>query len=84
MLIKSRGLKVDCAIYDLEDSVVPDQKHNARTALSEFLQTPRPDGIREVAVRINAIDTRHALDDLTAVVRTFFMTRVLVLTLYTA
>jgi len=67
-LEKSRGLNVDCVAYDLEDSVTPGRKAEARTNLRQFLEQPRPDGIREQAVRINAVESGLALDDLTEVV----------------
>lgn len=54
--------------YDLEDSVTPGRKAEARTNLRHFLEEPRPDGIREQAVRINAVESGLALDDLTEVV----------------
>ncbi len=68
MLDKSRGLSVDCIAYDLEDSVTASKKPEARTNIRRFLQT-RSAGVRENAVRINAVDSGLALDDLTAVVR---------------
>jgi citrate lyase subunit beta-like protein len=70
MLAKSRNLNVDCVAYDLEDSVAPDQKQNAREALGSFLKNlnhERPQGIKEIAVRINATDTKHIEEDLKAV-----------------
>jgi citrate lyase beta subunit len=69
MLNKSRGLNVDCAVYDLEDSVAPNQKQSARAALADFLDSPRPKNVKEIGVRINATDTKHALEDLDAIVR---------------
>lgn len=69
MLEKSRSLAVDCVAYDLEDSVAPDRKGSARRELRQFLDSPRPKGVKEVAVRINSVDTGLALDDLTEVVR---------------
>ncbi|ETS86617.1 hypothetical protein PFICI_00445 [Pestalotiopsis fici W106-1] len=70
MLAKSLSLKSDNVTYDLEDSVTPSAKPEARRALREHLgqlaTTSRPAGISEVAVRINAVSTPHALDDLTA------------------
>jgi citrate lyase subunit beta-like protein len=69
MLEKSRGLSVDCVTYDLEDSVAPNRKANARHELRQFLSSTRPNGAKEVAVRINSVDTKHALADLTEVVR---------------
>lgn len=67
-LDKSRGLNVDCVAYDLEDSVTPAKKAEARINLRQFLNQPRPAGIREQAVRINAVESGLALDDLTEVV----------------
>ena len=69
MLDKSRGLDVDCIAYDLEDSVTPAKKSEARTTISKFLDQPRAKGIRETAVRINAVESGLALDDLSEVVR---------------
>lgn len=68
MLDKSRGLNVDCVAYDLEDSVTPSRKSDARKAISSFLSQPRASGIRENAVRINAVESGLALDDLSEVV----------------
>lgn len=68
-LEKSRGLNVDCVAYDLEDSVTPGRKAEARSNLRQFLQQERSRGIKEQAVRINAVETGMALDDLTEVVR---------------
>lgn len=67
-LEKSRALNVDCVAYDLEDSVTPGRKAEARSNLRQFLGQERPNGIREQAVRINAVETGMALDDLTEVV----------------
>ena len=72
MLDKTRSLKVDCVAYDLEDSVVPSKKSDARGSISRFLQT-RSAGVNENAVRINAVDTGLALEDLTAVVCLLFL-----------
>ncbi|KAI1828539.1 beta subunit of citrate lyase [Xylaria intraflava] len=68
MLTKSLGLKSDNITYDLEDSVTPAAKPQARTALREHLSgfPSRPSTIGELAVRINAVSTPFALDDLTA------------------
>lgn len=67
-LEKSRGLNVDCIAYDLEDSVTPGRKAEARSNLRQFLGHERSKGIKEQAVRINAVETGMALDDLTEVV----------------
>lgn len=68
MLDKSRGLTVDTIAYDLEDSVTPGKKQEARLNLRQLLEQPRVKGIREQAVRINSVDSGLALDDLTEVV----------------
>jgi len=68
-LEKSRGIGVDCIAYDLEDSVTPGKKAEARTNLREFLSRDRVPNIKEQAVRINSVDTGYALNDLTEVVR---------------
>lgn len=69
MLDKSRTLNVDCIAYDLEDSVTPSKKPEARKAIVKFLHQPKAAGIRENAIRINAVESGLALDDLTEVVR---------------
>ncbi|KAI1638596.1 beta subunit of citrate lyase [Biscogniauxia mediterranea] len=71
MLSKSLGLTSDNITYDLEDSVTPAAKPSARAALRAHLDAlpparRRPPGVRELAVRINAVTTPHALADLTA------------------
>lgn len=69
MLDKSRGLSVDCVAYDLEDSVTHSKKPEARSMIRQLLQNPRSTDIRENAVRINAVQTGLALDDLTEVLK---------------
>ncbi|KAI9687111.1 MAG: hypothetical protein M1822_002522 [Bathelium mastoideum] len=69
MLAKSRGLNVDCVAYDLEDSVTPGKKAEARQNLRNLLEQPRVAGIREQTVRINSVDSGYALDDLTEVLK---------------
>ncbi|KAI0136434.1 Pyruvate/Phosphoenolpyruvate kinase-like domain-containing protein [Xylariales sp. AK1849] len=68
MLTKSLGLTSDNVTYDLEDSVTPTAKPEARSALRSHLShlSSRPSSISELAVRINAISTPYALDDLTS------------------
>ncbi|KAI1382319.1 beta subunit of citrate lyase [Hypoxylon crocopeplum] len=68
MLTKSLRLASDNITYDLEDSVTPAAKPEARYALRAHLQglSARPDSVSELAVRINAVSTPLALDDLTA------------------
>ncbi|KAL8732677.1 MAG: hypothetical protein Q9166_002653 [cf. Caloplaca sp. 2 TL-2023] len=69
MLDKSRSLEVDCVAYDLEDSVTLGKKPEARSNIRQFLQQRRPQGIKENAVRINAVQTGLALEDLTEVLK---------------
>lgn len=71
MLSKSLTLTSDNVTYDLEDSVTPSQKPAARAALRDHLTSmhssgSRPKSIGELAARINAVATPHALEDLTA------------------
>ncbi|KAI1083097.1 beta subunit of citrate lyase [Whalleya microplaca] len=68
MLMKSLGLASDNITYDLEDSVTPAAKPEARDALRAHLTglSSRPASVAELAVRINAVSTPYALDDLTA------------------
>ncbi|KAL8994859.1 MAG: hypothetical protein Q9169_005280 [Polycauliona sp. 2 TL-2023] len=68
MLEKSQGLTVDCIAYDLEDSVTPSKKVEARTNVYRLLQT-RSATVKENAVRINAVQTGLASDDLTEVLK---------------
>jgi citrate lyase subunit beta / citryl-CoA lyase len=65
---KARGVGADALILDLEDSVAPSQKAAARDIVSQLLEEKAP---RDWAffVRINALDTGLALDDLCAVVK---------------
>ena len=67
MLTKSLGLTSDNVTYDLEDSVTPTAKPSARTQLASHLSSlsQRPQSISELAVRINAVSTPFALNDLT-------------------
>ncbi|TPX11409.1 uncharacterized protein E0L32_007828 [Thyridium curvatum] len=68
MLTKSLTLASDNITYDLEDSVTPSVKPSARSALASHLSSfsSRPASVAELAVRINAVSTPYALEDLTA------------------
>ncbi|GAE00009.1 citrate lyase beta subunit [Paecilomyces variotii No. 5] len=68
-LDKSRGLKADCVAYDLEDSVTPHKKAEARSLVRRALDQPAPEGIKERAVRINSVESGLALGDLTEVLQ---------------
>jgi citrate lyase subunit beta-like protein len=69
MLEKSFAMHADNVTYDLEDSVAPHMKPEARSNLRSILNKPRPSGIKEMCVRINSVDTGLALDDLTEVLK---------------
>ncbi|KAF3491801.1 citrate lyase subunit beta [Arthroderma uncinatum] len=69
MLDKSRTLSVDCVAYDLEDSVTPSKKVEARSLVRAALDQPAPAGIKERAVRINSVGSGLALADLTEVLK---------------
>ncbi|KAH7399287.1 Pyruvate/Phosphoenolpyruvate kinase-like domain-containing protein [Pyrenochaeta sp. MPI-SDFR-AT-0127] len=69
MLEKSFAMHVDNVTYDLEDSVAPHMKSEARSNLRDILNKQRPAGIKEMCVRINSVDTGLALDDLTEVLK---------------
>ncbi|TVY36476.1 Citramalyl-CoA lyase, mitochondrial [Lachnellula occidentalis] len=66
-LEKSRSLTVDTIAYDLEDSVTPSQKPTARTNILTHLSSPRPPNITELSVRINAVSSGLALQDLSTI-----------------
>ncbi|KAI5466174.1 Pyruvate/Phosphoenolpyruvate kinase-like domain-containing protein [Mariannaea sp. PMI_226] len=68
MLTKSLGLQSDNVTYDLEDSVTPALKPEARANLRAHISDlkARPPSISELAVRINAVSTPYALADLTS------------------
>ncbi|KAG6005211.1 hypothetical protein E4U21_000340 [Claviceps maximensis] len=68
MLIKSLTLTSDNVTYDLEDSVTPSLKETARHQLKQHISSlqARPSSISELAVRVNAVSTPHAVQDLTA------------------
>ena len=64
-LAKARELPADALIFDLEDAVAPSEKERARAQVSEALATGGY-GSREILVRVNALDTAWANDDLEA------------------
>ncbi|EXJ90327.1 citrate lyase subunit beta-like protein [Capronia coronata CBS 617.96] len=63
-LDKSRSLNVDCIAYDLEDSVTPNRKAEARSLVRKALDLDTPGGVKERAVRINSVGSGLALADL--------------------
>jgi citrate lyase subunit beta/citryl-CoA lyase len=65
---KAQASGADALILDLEDSVAPGQKPDARSLVARLLEdaSPRP---WSFFVRTNALDTGLTLDDLAAVVK---------------
>jgi citrate lyase subunit beta/citryl-CoA lyase len=65
-IAKARTLPADCVVLDLEDSVAPEAKAEARAQVAEAVHAG---GFwpREVVVRINGLDTGWWLDDVNAV-----------------
>lgn len=62
-------MKVDCVVYDLEDSVLENQKSVARANVCNFLQERHNmHGVNEIAVRINSLKSGLAEKDIAAVV----------------
>jgi citrate lyase subunit beta/citryl-CoA lyase len=59
----------DALVLDLEDSVLPERKERARELTVEYLKgRPKADRRSELWVRINSLESRLALADLSAVV----------------
>ncbi len=67
MLEKARGFDADAVVVDLEDSVPPDEKVNARDIAREMTPTLPGPG-RKVIVRLNSLDTGLTKDELSAVI----------------
>ena len=65
-IIKARGLPADVVILDLEDSVAPELKGDARGAAVAAVKEGGFGG-REVAIRANGIDTEWGAADLAAI-----------------
>lgn len=63
VLEKARGLPTDVVMIDLEDGVAPDVKAEGRDAVAATVAS-RPFGRREVAVRINGLDSPWGEADL--------------------
>lgn len=60
VVAKALAAGADVVVVDLEDAVAPDRKAYARAATAELLSEPQLD----VHVRVNALDTPWAADDL--------------------
>lgn len=64
-LEKARTLEADALILDLEDSVAPDAKADARSRVAACIAAGGY-GKRELVVRVNALDTPWGEDDMKA------------------
>ena len=64
-LAKLPSLACDCVVVDLEDSVAPSRKAEAREKLAAFFAGRARDGM-ETVVRINALSSEWGADDLLA------------------
>jgi len=67
-IAKARELAADVLVFDLEDSVAPAAKPDARAAIAAALAAGGYGG-RELAVRVNALATPWGRDDLAAAAR---------------
>lgn len=67
MLERARGFQADIVMYDLEDSVPPAEKLNARDLARQWVPELRKSG-RKVMVRCNGLDTGLTRDELAAVI----------------
>jgi citrate lyase subunit beta/citryl-CoA lyase len=67
-LEKARSLPADGLIFDLEDSVAPERKSEARAAVADALRAAAAGayGRREIVVRVNGLDTPWGEADLAA------------------
>src|SRR3978361_1713675 len=67
-LEKARNLPADGIILDLEDSVAPEAKAQARDQIATAVAA-RGFGKREVLIRVNALDSPWWIDDLSMAAR---------------
>ncbi len=67
MLERARSFSADIIMLDLEDSVPPSEKVNARDLAHEWVPTLANEG-QKVVVRVNALDTGLTRDELASVV----------------
>lgn len=66
-LEKALNTDADALIFDLEDAVAVDRKAAGRECLAAFLAGLQEQDFRRIYVRINDLDSGHALEDLKAV-----------------
>ena len=71
LFAKALAGAADALSFDLEDSVAPDRKREAREVLRTLLRSNDINGHAKILiVRVNALDTPHFNDDIEAVVQT--------------
>ena len=70
MLEKARNFNADVIVADLEDSVPPGEKLNARQLVKEMAPGLSSRG-KKTIVRLNSLDTGLTRDDLSAVIGTY-------------
>lgn len=68
VLDKAKSLAADTLIFDLEDSVLPEDKNEARIAVAEAIAAGGY-GDRELVIRVNGSDTDWHLDDIDMAVK---------------
>ena len=66
-LEKARTLEADALILDLEDSVAPEAKAEARSRVADAVKLGDY-GRRELVIRVNGLDTPWGIDDMAAAV----------------
>ena len=67
-LQKAATLAADCVVMDLEETIVPEQKENARQNICKAIREVDY-GHREIIVRVNRLGSPWIADDLAAVAR---------------
>ena len=66
-LEKAKSIPADALILDLEDSVAPEAKADARSRVCDAVRSGGY-GRREVAIRVNGIDSEWFADDMAAAI----------------
>ncbi len=66
MIEKSKGLACDQILFDLEDSVAPNEKVSARSNLIELFSGKPTFRARYISIRVNATNSKYFEDDLAA------------------
>lgn len=70
LFAKALASAADALAFDLEDSVAPERKHDARNTLRDWLRTPgSAHADKQLIVRVNPRDSAYFGDDIDAVVQ---------------